>query len=518
MAITRTQIARQLQNRGGITNMSVRQHYGLGSIVKKAVKGVTKAAKDVVSSDLGKAALLAGGAYYLGGGNLFGLQRAGLSTPGFAFSNLPGAGFFTGGESTIGTLGNLTKGKNALVLGKGSGMGTGAKLLAGAAGLTGFLASQGLEAEEIESIKQDPEALKVYLRRYYTNLNPPTADTDADTYNKEVEDFVASQTAEYSTSFAKGGRVGLAEGVPRSGLGSLRGMGAGDEIVIERDLSKATEPKYNAKDFMIDKYNEEGIPPEIVGKGFQGDEKIFIIETPRGGTMMITEEDYIENFGRKYRRLGSPEEGEGIMMIEQREEIAGGPYTTGNDVKDAFGVWNNSDQGVKELYEGFIDFFKSGDWRDQIQGSKIKTKTKEVASAPNAFAELNMLAIDLFGRPYDQLNDSEQEILMEYGRGNKAEGGPINNIARMDFKVGEGVASLPLRQNKAGVKELDLRSTGGFIPPIGTKEKADDVPAMLSNNEFVFTADAVRAAGGGNVEKGAQRMYDTMKKLESRVG
>ena len=63
-----------------------------------------------------------------------------------------------------------------------------------------------------------------------------------------------------------------------------------------------------------------------------------------------------------------------------------------------------------------------------------------------------------------------------------------------------------------------MRSSGGFIPPIGTKEKADDVPAMLSNNEFVFTADAVRAAGGGNVEKGAQRMYDTMKKLESRVG
>ena len=46
---------------------------GLGSIVKKAVKGVSKAAKNIVSSDLGKAALLAGGAYYAGGGNLFGL-------------------------------------------------------------------------------------------------------------------------------------------------------------------------------------------------------------------------------------------------------------------------------------------------------------------------------------------------------------------------------------------------------------------------------------------------------------
>jgi hypothetical protein len=73
---------------------------------------------------------------------------------------------------------------------------------------------------------------------------------------------------------------------------------------------------------------------------------------------------------------------------------------------------------------------------------------------------------------------------------------------------------LPLNQNPAGVTELDLRETGGFIPPVGVKEKADDIPAMLSNNEFVFTADAVRGMGGGDVNKGAQRMYDMMKKLE----
>ena len=49
------------------------------------------------------------------------------------------------------------------------------------------------------------------------------------------------------------------------------------------------------------------------------------------------------------------------------------------------------------------------------------------------------------------------------------------------------------------------------------KEKADDVPARLSKNEFVFTADAVRAAGGGSVDKGADLMYKTMKQLEDRV-
>ena len=64
-------------------------------------------------------------------------------------------------------------------------------------------------------------------------------------------------------------------------------------------------------------------------------------------------------------------------------------------------------------------------------------------------------------------------------------------------------------------KEMDLRG-GGFVP-IGAKEKADDVPARLSKNEFVFTADAVRAAGGGSVDKGAQRMYNTMKQLENKI-
>jgi len=66
-----------------------------------------------------------------------------------------------------------------------------------------------------------------------------------------------------------------------------------------------------------------------------------------------------------------------------------------------------------------------------------------------------------------------------------------------------------------GGREMDLR-TGGFVP-IGRKERADDVPARLSKNEFVMTADAVRAAGGGSVNKGAQRMYDVMNKLEARA-
>jgi len=66
-----------------------------------------------------------------------------------------------------------------------------------------------------------------------------------------------------------------------------------------------------------------------------------------------------------------------------------------------------------------------------------------------------------------------------------------------------------------GGNEMDLRG-GGFVP-LGAKEKADDVPARLSKNEFVFTADAVKAAGGGSVDRGADIMYKTMKNLENKV-
>ena len=60
--------------------------------------------------------------------------------------------------------------------------------------------------------------------------------------------------------------------------------------------------------------------------------------------------------------------------------------------------------------------------------------------------------------------------------------------------------------------EMDLRG-GGFVP-IGAQEKADDVPARLSKNEFVFTADAVRAAGDGDIDQGAEVMQNMMENLE----
>jgi hypothetical protein len=116
-------------------------------------------------------------------------------------------------------------------------------------------------------------------------------------------------------------------------------------------------------------------------------------------------------------------------------------------------------------------------------------------------------------------NASQQEVenfvTSQIGEYAYAVGGRVGYAMGDTAEMASNVEGLPFRRNEAGVGEVDMRETGGFIPPVGVKEKADDIPAMLSNNEFVFTADAVRGMGNGNVNRGAERMYALMKRLEN---
>jgi len=124
---------------------------------------------------------------------------------------------------------------------------------------------------------------------------------------------------------------------------------------------------------------------------------------------------------------------------------------------------------------------------------------------------------------YNRLPDISKQAVDDMGR--EMRSGMTDPVSMLDQKGGddeEMSETLIMVEGKKdggimnlGGKEMDLRS-GGFVP-LGKKERADDVPARLSKNEFVFTADAVRAAGGGSVKKGAQKMYDTMKNLENRI-
>jgi hypothetical protein len=133
------------------------------------------------------------------------------------------------------------------------------------------------------------------------------------------------------------------------------------------------------------------------------------------------------------------------------------------------------------------------------RGSKLYSPTfYSMEKAVDPFAGRSTYAA-MGGRIGYAYGNSVQEGIMSAPQISQTMGMPVGNP----------------RQNQSGVSELDYRKQGGFVPPIGIKEKADDIPAMLSNNEFVFTANAVRNAGGGNVNKGAQRMYGLMKQLEA---
>tara|TARA_R100001163_G_C5008956_1_gene155552 strand:- start:21 stop:929 length:909 start_codon:yes stop_codon:yes gene_type:complete len=291
-----------------------------------------------------------------------------------------------------------------------------------------------------------------------------------------------------------------------------------DEIVIERDLN----PKYDAKDFMIEEYNEENISPKILGKGFQGDEEILIIETPRGGTMMITKEDYIKNFGNKMAQggrigyaAGSDELPEfnlesNIIPLSNDGEFK---YTTPSEILPEFKYMSDDEFplgdptapvnpfGPKPIGPALPDKMASNMENDKILEALFE-KYIDMGLSPKDAAEAAQ-------KEFDKMSMGKTK-----GRGLAALGGKMDTASDNAMQAA-GIEGLPIRQNPKGVKEIDLRETGGFIQPVGIKEKEDDIPAMLSNNEFVMTADAVRGMGGGDVNLGAQRMYDQMKMLEA---
>jgi len=391
MAISRSQMYRQLKNRGGIMQLETRQPFIFGGIaksVKKAVKGVTSGIKDLVSSDIGKMALLAAGTYKLGGGDFGALFRGGPT--GFSFQNLPGAGLFAKSAPNIVDEVALTGGG----LGIGKALKTGAAVLGGSALIGSFFGGDMQQAQEM--YRRNPGTIKNYLLQYYKNVNSDRADEPG--FEQEAEEFATSQLSEYAAKqeLADGGRVGFEKG------GTFLTM----EEAAERDPAMFMDTTtYNPIPADADRQNAADIARIMMG----------ISDLPRDegeiedDTMSSTEYMYNE------------------YLIPKR----------------------------KELMENFGLTMKEAD--DLIREEMLKLRDK------------------------------------------KAEGGMPMGIMRL---------------NQAGVKERDYREDGGFVP-VGIKEKADDVPAMLSKNEFVMTADAVRGAGDGDVEKGAQRMYRVMKTLEN---
>ena len=150
-----------------------------------------------------------------------------------------------------------------------------------------------------------------------------------------------------------------------------------------------------------------------------------------------------------------------------------------------------------------------GEAIDKVEDEDIKDSVKMVADMPDMDL---MDLIEEFEIIFKR-KPMNMEELKQFYRENYEMESPVRLKEKIKEKVIVEAKDGGLMD--LGGKEMDLRG-GGFVP-IGKKERADDVPARLSKNEFVMTADAVRAAGGGSVNEGAKRMYKVMNDLEARA-
>ena len=243
-----------------------------------------------------------------------------------------------------------------------------------------------------------------------------------------------------------------------------------------RPVFELTEDEFEAlKDLASQQALKPGLIDEYRNYKYQMEEQGITPMSPR---------DYFRNeFGAA--RLGVAKGGpiktqKPDMEKDTKGKTAGPDYyikrmedlmDLGYDYEEAGRIAMDYDEYRSAMDKGEVDDYK--------QGGVIKKKTIKIIGVGKA-------------KDYPGIKKLIEMNKKGKKRFSKAEGGLMN----------------------LGGKELDLRG-GGFVP-MGKKEKADDVPARLSKNEFVFTADAVRAAGGGSVQKGADLMYDTMKKLEAQ--
>ena len=137
-----------------------------------------------------------------------------------------------------------------------------------------------------------------------------------------------------------------------------------------------------------------------------------------------------------------------------------------------------------------------------------ETDTMEMAGGGERGWKAQMLAEDLaeekYGKEFYDLTQEQQFEIYTMA---------LDMIDTRGMASGGRVAAQEGGLMDLGGMEKDYRNEGGFVP-IGGQERADDVPARLSKNEFVFTADAVRSAGGGDIDKGAEVMENVMEHLE----
>jgi len=490
--ISRGHMRRQLRASGGITN--ARQGYGIGSWVKERIRkiipnelaSVASKAAPFVAMLPGYGPLAAGvmrgvgrfdkrgsvsdalkqGIGTYAGGKLFDKGMQGLDlrgTDGSAIKSLkelPGKFMEKSSNllKTSGTAKDILK--NQLIIGGGTALVS--------------LISQGLidepEQEAGESINDFMARRKIsvskQLKTYLGNTNKFRGMSE-----EELDTLVAQNMTEYDKDFAsgsggynQGGRVGLAEG--------------SDDMILPMEKPEverfSTYEEAKAKDPQMFVDTTTSAYGAAVPEGTPTLEKVFELEVAEIAKVIL---------GTR----GSPrEKGE----VQDTETMSSKDF-----MKNAYLI-----PKVKKLSENY----------GYSEAEILKMIKDEMMT---------------YSKPKKEMMNKGGIMRLNYmigGEAKQMEAGapPIMYSGNMDPNAQNQQAGLPSTpgpmQMAEDGPEFDMRENGGF-QPLGRQEGKDDVPAMLAKNEFVMTADAVRAAGGGSIQKGAQKMYDTMKKLESRV-
>ena len=223
------------------------------------------------------------------------------------------------------------------------------------------------------------------------------------------------------------------------------------------------------------------------------------------------DKDALKYYDKKFKDLEKQEDDltkqeEGIIALEKKTNFDASEITKTPDFQNWLSLYETDkmkafDHPYADIYLGVLGVKLKGRDKsyDEIVGLANGGRIK-YAKGANRVSELLVLRDEKIGKGED-VSDIEAEIFQLTGK---------------TFRSVGGISDVPtgnMRKNNAGVVERDYRDEGGFVP-VGIKERADDVPAMLSKNEFVMTADAVRGIGNGSVEEGSKKLYNTMKKAE----
>ena len=285
--------------------------------------------------------------------------------------------------------------------------------------------------------------------------------------NREMEDRFENYLKKLITGKKDGGRIGYREGTPGEGIVSLtdedsgvvyRDPKTGEPLTTTEFLRRADEDEFGSESMMMPPEK----PRDMVLK-----EKVTNLEKARGILEPGSYESILEN------------------MLK-------------------------SNNMSKEEYDSFIEQLKSETMDEETRITKaIGGRANFAMGTPEQTEKMKRDLFQMTDNPDFLVMEDPTEIYDSYMQRTMVKKGG-------SMKKSKGIMDcIPVRLNKKGVKELDFRPKGGFVP-VGVKERADDVPAMLSKNEFVFTAKAVRNAGDGDINKGAKKMYALMKQLEKK--